>query len=403
MKLTYEDILLHPTETISEHSIELDDEASGVATFYLLKIAQRSLTRKHAGTLQRLQKEIEDLKEDDEARGRKVQEMIDYILSADSWAQAKAKILRDPDHIRETSAEEYLALVEEIGERARQLSIKLEPEEKSAMERYLDFWRKRIAASKTMILSTKEIVETRKASIVAMVVGAAHTKGMCNMLSDADCPFAVVTPLSLKKGEEVGDLTWDMLERKYQRSSIYSEGFMETLLETFPLSKQKKPEPVLSESWFQAKAELYIFAERIARGVLGPPSPPGGGEAPYGFPDDDFEGRWVVIDPKRISVETDTRDGKGRAVLFPAILNPRDSGRRTEIWIKAGLGRAIVPQQERETVESMLQKALEEVKKEGSTRRKLEDESGRVQITLNTVAGFARTRRDAQNIILGSI
>jgi hypothetical protein len=224
---------------------------------------------------------------------------------------------------------------------------------------------------------------------------------MCTMLKDSNRPFAIVTPLSLKKSEEAGDLTWDMLERKYGRLSIYSEGFTQALLEAFP--KQKKPEPVLSEPWFQGKAELYLFTERIAGGVLGPPNHPGSGKPPYSFSDDDFKGKWVFIDPKRISIIPDTKDGKGRAVLFPVILNYRDSERRTEMWVKAGLGVAMVPGQERESVESMLQKALEEIQKEKDADKKVEDEAGRVQITLNTVAAYARTQQAAKKVTLGSI
>lgn len=402
MKLVYDDVSLHPIETISEYSVELGDDASRAPTLYLLKIAQQSLRQEHAPKLQQLQKDIENL--EGEERQKKVKEMFDYILSADSWAQAKAKALQDQDALRAMSSEQHLAQVEEIENRANQLSIEFEPEEKKAMERYLEFWRGRIAASKTMVLSAGEIADQQDVSVVAMIVGAAHTEGMCNMLSAAGRPFAVVTPLSLKNYEEKGDLTWDMLERKYKRLSIYSEGFItETLLKAFPIYGQKKPEPVLPESWFQGKAELYLLTERIVGGILGPPGPPGGGNPPYGFSDDDFRGRWTFVDAKRISIIPDTEDGKGRAVLFPAILNPDDTARRTEIWVKAGLGVALVPGQERESVESMLKKALQEVQSEREPSKKVEDNAGRVQITLNTVAAYAPTQQAAKKVTLGAI
>jgi hypothetical protein len=324
--------------------------------------------------------------------------MFEYILSADPWAQDKTKLLQDEDAIRSMSGEQHVALIEEIVNRAERLPIELKPEEKNAMERYLAFWRGRIKASKTMILSAERIADQPNVSVVAMVIGAAHTQGMCAMLKDSNRPFAVVTPLSLRP-----DLTWDMLERKYKRLSIYSEGFTQTLLKAFPFPKHKKPEPVLSEPWFQGKAELYLFTERIAGGVLGPPNPPGGGKPPYGFSDDNFKGKWVFIDPKQISIIPDTKDGKGRAVLFPVILNYRDPERRTEIWVKAGLGVAMVSGQERESVESMLQKALEEIQKEKEADKKVEDETGRVQITLNTVAAYAKTQQAAKEVTLGSI
>ena len=222
------------------------------------------------------------------------------------------------------------------------------------------------------------------------------------MLKQAGRSFAVITPLSFVNEEEMANLTWKMLERKYKRLSVYSEGFTETFLKAFPLPKQKKPEPVLSEPWFQGKAELYLFTEKIARHVLGPPSPPGGGRPPFGLADDAFNGRWVFIDPRRI-ILIPAKEDEVQTVLFPVILNPNDRARHTEIWVKAGLTVPIVPAQERQSVESMLRKALTEVKSEKNRARRsrIEDSRGRVRITLNTTAGLASTKKTAQAIHIG--
>lgn len=401
MKLVYEDFLLCPIETKKEYSVELPIEAAGVPMLYLLKIAQQSLTERHVPKLLELQKEIEklDAKKDIEIYQKKVREMFDYILTADPWARAKAKRIQDVDVIKTMSGEQHVASIEEIVNRAKKLSVRIEPEEKQAMERYLAFWRGRVKASKTMVLSTQGIADQPDVSIIAMVIGAAHTEGMCDMLKKAGRSFAVITPLSFGNEEEITNLSWEMLERKYKRLSIYSEGFTEAFLKAFPLIKQKKPEPVLSEPWFQGKAELYLFTERIARQVLGPPSPPGGGIPPFDFPDDAFNGRWIFIDPGRIILIHASED-EVKTVLFPAILNPNDSTRRTEIWVKAGLTVPIVPAQERESVESMLRRALAEVKstKLGKTPG---DPGGRVRITLNTTAGYAPTREAAAAIHIG--
>jgi hypothetical protein len=401
MKLVYEDLLLCQIETKKEYSVELPVESAGAPILYLLKIAQQSLTERHIPKLQGLQKEIEklDTEKDIDIYQKKVREMFDYILSADPWAEAQAKRIQDVDAIKTMSGEQHMALIEEVVNRAKKLSVMIEPEEKRAMERYLAFWRGRITASKTMIISTQGIADQTDVSIVVMVIGAAHTEGICDILKKAGRSFAVITPLSFGNEEEMYNLTWEMLERKYKRLSIYSEGFTEGFLKAFSISEQKKPEPVLSEPWFQGKAELYLFTERIARHVLGPPSPPGGGLPPFKFTDDAFNGRWISIDPGKI-VFIPASEDEVKTVLFPAVLNPNDSTRRTEIWVKAGLTVPIMSSQERESVESMLRRALTEVK---ST--KLEktpgDLGGRVQITLNTTAGYATTREAAAAIHIG--
>ncbi|MGB2986481.1 MAG: hypothetical protein WBE26_11430 [Phycisphaerae bacterium] len=399
MDLVYHDLVLCPIERKQEYSVELPAEAAGVPLLYLLKIAERSLTDRHMSTIERLQNDLErlDAAKDSETYQKKLKEMIDYILSADPWAWAKAQKIQDEEAIRTTSGEQHMALIEEIVSRAKQLTVKMEPEEKQAMDRYMSFWRGRMDASKTMVLSAGGIADQPDVPIIAMVIGAAHTEGMCAMLKKAGRSFAVITPLSYGNEEEMGNLTWEMLERKYKRQSVYSEGFMETFLKSFPAPNQKKPEPVLSEAWFQGKAELYLFTERIARHVLGPPSPPAGGRAPFGFADDAFDGRWVFIDPNGITLIPETED-QVETVLFRVILNPNDPARRTEIWAKVGLTNPIVPAQERESVESMLRRALTEVRSQRDPSTRVEDSGGRVRITLNTTAGYAPTQAAAQAI-----
>ena len=399
MALTYQDVALRPIETTSQYTVEMPKEAAVAPLGHLVKIAERSLTQSHAARLQQLNSEIERLQ--GEGRQKKVKELLDYILSVDSWVDGKAKALRDPNVARNFTAEEQFARMEEIVERAKKLSVELSPDERQGMEKNLAFWRGRIAASRTMVDAVAPLADQPGAEVVPMIIGAAHTRGMCAMLRQAGRPFAVVTPLALKKAEEAGDLTFEMFERKYQRKSVFTEGFMELLSSAF-----KKPEPVLAQAWFQAKSELYLFVDRIARGILGPPAPPNGGKPPYGFADDDFKGRFVRIDPRRIELVPDTQDGKGRAVLIPAALNPDDPAKRKQIWVKACLNMALGQEPsslEREHVEGMLRKALQEVQAEKETQKKAEDEKGRVQITQHVRAAINASKEAAQAVILGGI
>lgn len=160
---------------------------------------------------------------------------------------------------------------------------------------------------------------------------------------------------------------------------------------------------MLSEPFFQAKTELYTFIKRITSGVLGPPAPPGNGGPPFGFGGDDFKGEWVFIDPKKISIIPDTDDGKGRTVLFPAILNYKNPKERKEIWVKSGLAEINVPAQEREDVESLLKKALKDVQSEKRAPEKVESKSGRVQITADVVAVMAGSKKGVIKLATGAV
>ncbi|MEK7754901.1 MAG: hypothetical protein AAB654_23450 [Acidobacteriota bacterium] len=404
MALLHRDVVLHPVERAVEYRVELDDSAGKAPLLYLLKIAQRSLTPEQIEKALRLQAEAQKLEGPEKAK--KLEEMVNLILSADEWVRQKAKTLQDASAARVVSAEEQAALMEEIRKRAQSRSIDLTQKEREAMDRNLRFFRGRSAASRTMVSGVSGVADGRDTKLVAMTVGAAHTEGICKLLRAGDRPFAVVRPLVMDQGIRAGNLTFSMLERKYQRLSVYSEGLTETLLRVFPPSRAsagKKPEPVLQQPWLQAKAEAYLFIHRINRAMFGPPEIPGGGDPPYGFGQAEFRGRWVHVDPKQIRVIPDADDSKSRAVLFPLVLYPEDDTRRTTLWVKAGPGMPRLSRDEEENVEAMLKRALDEVQTEQAPGPRAEDGAGRLHITSDTVAGFGRTAAEAMNIRISQI
>jgi len=404
MKLLFEDVSLHSIEKMSEYPEELSEEASYAVYYYLIRIAQQSLREEHLPKLQQFENELEDLQEngDEEALIRKTKELFDYILSTAPWVQAKVKIYEDKEAIRSMSAEQYLSLVTEIESRAKKLSVEFEPNEIKAMQDYKAFYQARIDASETMVHSTAEIADKQDVSVVAMNVGAAHTKGMCEMLSAKGRPYAVLTPLALEEGEEIGDLSWDALTRKYNGLSVYSEGFMKFFLSAFEPTMRKKYKPVLPEEWFQAKAELYLFVERITQHILGPPEPPAGGIAPFSFGDDAFKGKRIFVDPSQITIIPDP-PGQGSALLFPVVLNWNSPERSSVLWAKVGLTNEILPSQDRETVESLLMEALEDVRSGEEFNNRVEDRAGCFQPSLNTVVAIGRNSETARNTYVGSI
>ena len=386
MKLAYKDILIHPIETKEEYSVDLDKNASAAPILYLLKIAYKSLTEEHFEKLQTLQKDFEELEGDKKEKKRR--EMFDYILSIDAWAQEKYKILTDSSAFKKITSEQFVSMLKKIENHAKELYIELTEEEQEAMRECIRFWHCRDIASITMGKTVEKIADQSDVSIVAMIVGAAHTEKICKLLRTSGYPFAVATPLSFDLTK--GDLTVDMLDRKYKKLSVYSEGFTEILLKALSSSTQKKYPSVLSEPWLQCKAELYLFIERIVERVLEGGGGSGNKKPPYGFSVEDLRGNWISIDPNRISILS-----KDQSVLFPIIINGDQN-----LWIKAKRSNeegAINPV-ERESVESMLKRALKDVQSENKIR--VESKGGRVQITIDTVAGIAKTKEAAVEMAL---
>lgn len=155
---------------------------------------------------------------------------------------------------------------------------------------------------------------------------------------------------------------------------------------------QEKPGPS-PNPWLEARAEIYLFTSRIiahaipAPGRCGTPHThqPASGSPPFGFGDDDLRGKWVYIDPRRISAVPNEN-----AVLFPVVLDPDDSSRRKEVWVKAGLEDV---RREDEAVKERERKSDLEKPKE-QRQRKAEDAHGRIRIDEDLVAAIKTSPAD---------
>lgn len=401
MKLVYEDVSVYPIESIEQYPKPPDDLDYETPLLIVVKIALQTMSDEDLLKLLPLIEEYIQAEDENnlELAEEKRKELLD-ILSKDPWVKDRFNALMDIDTSKSSSIEQELSLARDIIERADQLSLELEPAEKDSMDRYIAFLKARSDASESMAKSIGGLADQPGASIVALVIGAGHTEKICTLLEDADRSYVVIRPHSIN---EI-DIPLEMFERKHNMLSIYSEGFTETLREAIPPYEQIKPQPGSLIPVNQAKAEIYLLTNKIVHKLLGPSNPPNNGNPPYGFNENDLKRKWVSVDPTRIELVPDTPDGKGRAVLFPLILNPGDPNKRKEIWFKAGLGvTSATDVEDMENVEKMLRKALNEVKNEELLDERIEDEAGRIQITTDVVAALAGTRERAKEIILGTV
>jgi hypothetical protein len=384
MALMYDDLRLHAVENSNEYNVTASPAAEQAPIVYLYAIAQRSLGPGNEGELRQFQQRIAATPANSQARRAEQKKLIEYILSVDPWVHEKYQLLNDPKRSMALSGEEQQSLAEEIEEHARRSGATIEAADREAMRQYIAFWRGRMGASRTMVENTKRVATGSAVSVVAGPIGAFHTHGMVAMLREARCPFAVITPLAIKNDQTTGDLT-DGFDRKYEQRSVFSEGLSRMLEEAFPNAKTpraKKPEPVLQQEWFQAKAQTYQFTEMIVEKVLAggagappPPSGPGGGRAamppsgrppggggvgvpPYGFSDDDLRGAHVSVDPHSIEVVLAAPGSTRKAVLFPLVFHPDNAAKRRVIWVKASYSRE--PGDRRGT-EDLLQDAIRAV------------------------------------------
>ncbi len=417
MYLVYDDISLYPIEIGKEYNVTLDKRDAIAPLTYLyklsikslkIKIERRTLNSKQAKRLVELKRGIE--KASDETKNKLQNEYIKYVLSLDNWTAPRAEEFLDPEIAANLTSEKRVETLNQIRDRARRERIAITPEEKESFERYYRFWDGRAKANHTMARLTTEISNSAESPLLAMIVGKAHTDKLCRLLSSSDRSYAVLRSASLSAPDVSTQLPGPMFERKYRKLSPYSQGYMGILLDTFQGAAHKKPPSVLNQSFLRAKTELYMLTDQIVQRILTPPPgkpptppfPPAGAIPPYGFTNDDLSGQYVAVNPRQISI-VDDEDRTGRAVLFPAVLNPNDPKNRKVLWVKAGLGSALLSRGQTQSVERMLFGALHSLKQSGRPNESVEDEAGRVQIAECSVAVLSLDRNKVESTSLGVI
>lgn len=300
----------------------------------------------------------------------------------------KVEELKDQKRGLSMSTKEHKEEYESIKKYAESKNIQISASDRKKMDEYIGFWAGRAAADRTMFDAASKIADTPGKTIVAMNIGSLHTGPQIDLCKKEDRPFVVITPLAKINDLTQSDLSTPMYERKLKQRSVFANGVSLVIEEAVG---GKKPGPVLSQHWFQAKSEVYTFVDRVAMKALESSN----STSPFGLLESGLTGRWISIDPKRLSLIPASSTSKERkAILIPIVF--KETG--TTVWVKAGLVQGSI--ETGRTVESILRRALADVEREAATPEKAEDESGRVQVSINVLAGFAQSMEGAQKIEL---
>lgn len=308
-----------------------------------------------------------------------------------SWAEEKSRPYRSLETFLKMSGEEKLNSAKEIKQYAEQHSIFVSPDAQQAMDQFINFFEKRLGSNKTINDTLTSVSNSGQAKLVVANIGADHTTNICRMFLDSHRPYAVLKPLYIPGKPEQSNLTSAMYERKSRMLPVFSRGLSALIVQE--VSGAKKPEPIISEVWFQAEAEIFGFVDRLARGILGPPGgPPNGGKPPFGFSDGDFNGTQIsiVLD----NVQYLGNDSKHRSILLPVTF--KKSGHT--VWVAATLRREVEAGQA--TVESILSQALQGVQEESKTPEQAEDKVGQVQMSTVTFGIVGKDKNAVKQAIL---
>jgi len=454
MKVVFDDIVIHPAEIAEEYSSDTHTSEAIVLPLYLAHIALSSLDEEQIPKVEAYSAKLNSQAGTDKTKqARAMLAFSKYVISLDPWSRDKLKKYQDmltPG--KSLSIEEEVDFYQSIVNHGKEIKAHVQDDIQKEMDNFLTFLKKRAAASKTIVEATAAVADLPEVPLVAVNIGAGHTATVCNLLKGAGRPYVLISPNSLRDKTGRSDMSYDMLERKYAGKPVVADPLANELLESFPLqaeatTRKNKPKPVVRQEWFQAKAELYSSTDSIASALSGgggikPPKdgstvktggggpggsggkgggpggdglPPSGGNPPPDQPRGVFlalddkarkeikDNQFIYIDPDTIEV-LPSRNGHPQEVLFKAVINPNDSTHRKEVWIKAAKAEGFGAENERpKTIEEVIEKDLEGVKKEKPSKSRTGDDPtaphnekvARIQIGFDTKAIVASTREDA--------
>lgn len=273
--------------------------------------------------------------------------IAEKILPPDTWLQvarllkakqnaAARKLLFDGDpwlkeHYEKlsgrtvASAEEMVTLYGELESKANQTGATVDEKDRTALRQQINFFQTATKRSCTMVKNTLAMSEAAPKSLVAMIVGAAHTNRVLDLLKAAKASFAVISPLAQNAPPDTaaGELGLSAYERKTKKKSVDPQGLLGAFLDG-----RHKPEPVVGERFFQIKSDSYFVTRLVALAAARGERPPFPGLA------DQFKLlRHIEIDPNSYRL---IKKGTQTAVLFTFKAHPSEANPNQTVEIAAG-------------------------------------------------------------------
>lgn len=361
--LVRDDVTVHPGDAAEAYAVELSDRGGVAAISYLFKIGLQSVKDEDLEHLKKLK--------DDE----KIEELVEYVIGLDPWAKKRHDQLKDTETI--SSIEQWLAMLEEIQEKANDVGAQITDEEREAMGEAIAFFTAAEERSGALVASAVGGAVGTRPGLVAINCGAAHTVGVKRRLSEAKATHAVLTPLSLTLA--AGSIRYEAFERKLKRQSVAWDG---KGLASYLDGRRKNP-PIIGTEWFAAVSELHFATALIARAGGGP-----------GFPDGTLKGKLAELEHVRVDWDSVERQRNGDVVFSASVSGAK--GRKT-IWVRCGIpeGEIMVPGTEEEggpALVDLLFEALGKVKAEKGQREEPEEGTVLESVTPDVLAGFSPDR-----------
>jgi len=343
--LVWSDVQVKGNEKAEEYNVELSDQAASSVNHYLIGMVENSLTQSTISQINQLSRE------------GKNKEAAALLFGSDPWVKEHYDKMTDKGNI--TSVEESVKILQEIEAKAKSLGITIKPEDQSGLQDMIKFFRTAAHRSCTMVANTLAMCDQSPRMPVGLIIGAAHTPRVIELLRAGDASFAVISPDSLANDSENGTLTTAAYKRKNAKKSVDPAGYLGAYLD-----RRHKPPVIIGQTWYKTKSEIGMLASALAAAAAG-------GETP---PFNSLKGKLmsfhnITIDPTSFdlirkgnevwaicNIEADTGAGKVKLCIGGAKQPPPPGGTNNQL----------VPDsdKERDPLESLLLQALAKARQE---------------------------------------
>lgn len=302
--IAFPDVQVTGIDDSTEYKVEISNESSSAALMYLLKIAEGSLSEKQI-------EQVNSLMDND-----KISEAMELMINADSWTKDKhSKLTRTCPYL---SIEKMIELLREIKQEVLSRKVSIEPELSSNMNKLMLFYEAANRRSEKLVKNTVPLVKNNLSKPVAMIIGAAHTDYVADLLKKGNYSFSVVIPESIADCKNVGEFDMSSYQRKINRQSVDNKGEIGSLLDN-----RKKPRPIINQRWIESKADLYYITTEIAKAFSS------GDKPPFKSISNNLMGlENVIVDFKNMKIE-------GDEVIFKVQVKD-NIGNPIELWVRVG-------------------------------------------------------------------
>jgi hypothetical protein len=245
---------------------------------------------------------------------KKTDQAFDLLLNSDEWVKRQFEDLKADTS---TSSEHLVARIRELQTKASSVGADISSKAKANLDAVAQFYETASKRSETMVERTLQLAGTQRSAPMAMIIGAAHTDKVTELLRARNVAFVVLSPIDLNP--KSGSLTLEQFERKskgqWARNSPGTLGRV--------LNQERKPPPVVERTSREGYASMNLVGMLLAKAARsGRPLP---------------DSVWPQIEALpgiRVDKDSIQRDGT-YDVIFRAWLKD-DQNHEKEVWARVG-------------------------------------------------------------------